>query len=134
MGSFNTIDIGATGAQLGSTWLDVLAHNMANLNTVRSGDEDPFRARLVVAQERLTGNRGSGVEVVQITEVQGDPPMVYQPDHPLANDEGYVMLPVVDLAAQMSDLILATRAYQANLSVIKSGREAYESALKIGRQ
>jgi flagellar basal-body rod protein FlgC len=44
------------------------------------------------------------------------------------------MLPVVDLAAQMSDLILATRAYQANLSVIKSGREAYESALKIGRQ
>jgi flagellar basal-body rod protein FlgC len=134
MGSFNTIDIGATGAQLGSTWLDVLAHNMANLNTVRSGDEDPFRARLVVAQERLTGNRGNGVDVVQITEVQGDPPMVFQPDHPLANEDGYVMLPVVDLAAQMSDLILATRAYQANLSVIKSGREAYESALKIGRQ
>ena len=134
MGSFNTIDIGATGAQLGSTWLDVLAHNMANLNTVRSGDEDPFRARLVVAQERLTGTGGSGVDVVQIAEVQGDPPMVYQPDHPLADEKGYVMLPVVDLSAQMSDIILATRAYQANLSVIKSGREAYESALKIGRQ
>lgn len=134
MGSFNTIDIGATGAQLGSTWLDVLAHNMANLNTVRPADEEPFRARLVVAQEKLTGNRGTGVEVVQLAEMQGEPPMVFNPDHPLADEDGYVFLPVVDMAGQMSDLILATRAYQANLSVIQSGREAYESALKIGRQ
>ena len=134
MGAFNTIDIAATGAQLGSVWLDVLAHNMANLNTVNPPDEEPFRSRLVVAQEKLDGTRGSGVEVIAISELQGEAPMVYQPDHPLANEEGYVTLPHIDLAAQMSDLILATRAYQANLSVIRSGREAYESALRIGRQ
>lgn len=134
MGPFGTIDIATTGAQLGSTWLDVLAHNMANLNTVRPGDEEPFRARLVVAQEQVSGSQGEGVQVLRTAEMQGEPVRVFEPDHPLADEEGYVTLPVVEIAAQMSDLILATRAYQANLSVIQSGREAYESALRIGRQ
>ncbi len=130
MSTFGSIDIARTGAGLSRTWLDAIAHNIANTNTINGPDEEPFRAKVVVATAR---NDGSGVDVTQIRESAGEPPMVYDPTHPLADEEGYVIRPVVDLAGQMADLIAAQRTYQANLSVVRSGREAYEEALRIGR-
>jgi flagellar basal-body rod protein FlgC len=59
---------------------------------------------------------------------------VYDPDHPLASEEGYVVRPVVEMAGQMSDLIVAQRGYQMNIQVIRAGEEAYQAALRIGRQ
>ena len=59
--------------------------------------------------------------------------MLYAPDNPLANEDGYVAAPVVDLAGQMSDMILASRMYQANIAVLKDSREALESATNLGR-
>lgn len=130
MSTFGSIDIARTGAGLSRTWLDAIAHNIANTNTVNRPDEEPFRAKVVVASAR---GDGTGVDVAGITEAAGDPPLVYDPGNPLADDEGYVTRPVVDLAGQMADLIAAQRTYQANLSVVRSGREAYEEALRLGR-
>lgn len=129
MSSFHVLDIAASGADLGRTWLDAIAHNVANLNTVNPPGEEPFRAKLVIAREVP----GDGVAVAGTDEASGTPPEVYDPTHPLADENGVVTRPVVDLAGQMADLIAAQRSYQANLSVIRSGREAYESALRLGR-
>ncbi len=136
MGIFHSIDVAATGAGLSRLWLDALADNLANLNTIRPAGEEPFRAALVHAiavpgRGRL--DPGSGVLAAGLVATEGDPIQVLDPDHPFADDEGRVTRPVVDMAGQMSDLILASRTYQINLEVIRSSREAYEAALRIGR-
>lgn len=134
MGMFGSFDIAASGVTLGRIWLDAIAHNMANLNTINPPDEDPFRAKLVVAREQQDpGGQGRGVEAAGVLPQQGGPRLAYDPRHPYADEDGNVQLPIVDLPGQMADLIIATRHYQANLSVIRSSREAYEDALRIGR-
>jgi flagellar basal-body rod protein FlgC len=130
MGPFGSIDIARTGAGLSRTWLDAVAHNIANINTINGPNEEPFRSKVVIATARPDG---SGVDVTGISENQGVAPQVYDPSHPLADEDGAVTRPVVDLAGQMADLIAAQRSYQANLSVVKSGREAYEAAMRIGQ-
>lgn len=130
MGAFDTLGIGASGASMSRTWLDAVAHNIANVNTIRPSDEEPFRSKVVVAQARSDGH---GVDVIGIENTRSEPPMAYDPGHPFANEQGYVTRPAVDLAGQMSDLIAAQRSYQANLSVIRSGREAYEQAMRLGK-
>ena len=103
------------------------------INTVGTF-KDPFRARVVVAQPIDPGSAtGGGVAVGQVYSQAGDPSPLFQPDSPLANADGHVAAPVVDLAGQMSDLILASRMYQANISVHKEAREALESATTLGK-
>ena len=134
MSSFHALDIAATGADLGRIWLDAVAHNIANVNTVRPYDQEPFRAKLVhAAAVDRPGGAGDGVRVVEILEAHGPAPQVYDPTHPFASPDGIVTRGVVDIVGQMADMIGAQRHYQANLSVIRSSREAYESALQIGR-
>ncbi len=134
MGAFDAIDIAQTGADVSQLWLEAIAHNIANVNTIRSADEEPFRAKLVHAEEALNGaGVGEGTRAVQILESQGEPMWVFDPEHPLATEEGYVVRPVVDLAKEMADMIAAQRSYQMNLQVIKTNEETYQAALRIGR-
>lgn len=133
---FSAIDVGRTGVGFARYWMDVLAHNMANVNTVREAGEDPFRARQVFAQaldDQIVPS-GSGVAVRAVLEEAGEAPAVFDPDHPFADEQGYVTMPVVDLAGQMADLIIANRTYQANLKTIDTGREAYQAALRLGQR
>ncbi|MCO6502215.1 MAG: flagellar basal body rod protein FlgC [Acidimicrobiales bacterium] len=136
MSVFGTLDIAGSGMHVSRFWLDTISHNLANANTVRPGDEEPFRAQMVVARERLStaGGPGQGVEVSAVIRQQGDPVRVFDPAHPEADAQGYVTMPLVDLAGQMADLILATRSYQMNVQVLQDAREAYQSALKIGQR
>lgn len=134
---FSGMDIANTGLGLNKYWLDTVAHNLANTNTVRPGDEEPFRARVVIAQP-LGGTpyaeSGSGVGVGTVLEQEGEAARVYAPDHPLADEEGYLVRPVVDLAAQMTDMLIAQRAYQTNARSMQASKEAYEAALQIGQR
>jgi flagellar basal-body rod protein FlgC len=133
-GPFSTIDIAATGMGFAKYWTETISHNIANINTVTSPDKEPFRARMVVATPIDTnGPTGGGVAVANVVSEGGDPAMLYQPDSPLANADGYVHGAVVDLAGQMSDLILASRSYQANITVHKEAREALEAATTLGK-
>ena len=135
MSAFGVLDIGSTGANVHGQWLQVIAHNLANANTINDPEEEPFRQILLHAQESNDdGGIGEGVRSYQLVEWDADPVLTYDPDHPLANEEGYVARPAVDVAGQMSDLIVAQRGYQMNLQVIRSGEEAYQAALRIGRQ
>lgn len=136
MSTFSAMDIGRTGVGFSRYWLDTVAHNLANVNTVRPGDEEPFRARFVVASPNADEivESGSGVHVANVVEADGDPMMVYAPDHPLADEEGYLSAPLVDMAGQLTDMMLAQRTYQANVRTIQTAKEAYEAALTIGRR
>jgi flagellar basal-body rod protein FlgC len=135
LGTFGTIDVATTGVTFSRYWLDTLAHNLSNVNTVRPAGEEPFRARYLRAEARLgrPDEAGQGVRLKEITTAQGDAPIVFDPDNPLANDEGYVVKPLIDVAGNMSDLIVAQRTYTMNIRVVQAAKEAYESALRLGR-
>jgi len=132
--TFSIIDTGLTGAGFSRYWMENIAHNIANVNTVRGGDEEPFRARMVEARALGTrdSDEGLGVAVSDVRDAEGDAPLVFDPNHPLADEAGYVKAPLVDLAGELTNLIQAQRSYQVSLKVIQSGEEAYQSALRIG--
>jgi flagellar basal-body rod protein FlgC len=134
MSAFGSIDLSATGLNASRLWIEVISHNMANLDTIRPSDEEPFRALLLeVAENRNSLARGGGgVVAVGLHRSERTAQRVQDPDHPFADENGTVVRPVVDMATEMSNLIIATRLYQVNLRTIESSREAYASALRIG--
>jgi len=126
---FGALDAASTGVTLGRTMMDVISNNIANMDTVRPAGDAPFRASLVVAQAQ-TGT--DGVAVTGTVEQGGQPDVVYDPENPLADASGYVTRPKVDLTEEMTNMMMATRLYQANLSVMQQARDSYSQALKIG--
>jgi len=134
-GPFSAMDVSATGVGFSQFWINTISHNIANVNTVTSTDQVPFKSFQVVARERIDGDLarpGSGVEVAAVPRQDMENPIVWDPDHPLADEDGVVVLPAVDIAVQMSDLIIAQRSLQANVRALRSAEEAYRSALAIG--
>lgn len=129
MGAFDMLQIANTSLGMHQTWLDALANNIANANTTTATDQEPFRAQMVIAQARP----GGGVDVAGVA--QGDPAgrLVHDPAHPLADADGYVRQPEVDMASQMSQLVMAQRGFQASVQVTKNAQDTYASALQIGR-
>ena len=134
MSAFGAIDVGRTGMGFNQYWLDTISHNIANINTVTSPDQQPFRQRFVVATPNTDElvPTGSGVSVSDVVEDDQEAALIESPGHPLADAQGRVQMPVVDLATQLTDLMIAQRGFQANSRAINSAREAYASALKIG--
>ena len=134
MAVFDTLGISASGLMVNRKWMDAVSDNMSNLNTVNPYDDAPFRERLIVAQAVDYGSGEGGVRVAR-AEFGGDPNgrIVYEPDHPLANDEGYVRYPDIDMGDQMVQLMMAQRGYQANLAVVERATNAYQAALRLGK-
>ena len=134
MAIFDTLGISASGLMVNRKWMDAVSDNMSNLNTVNPYDQAPFQERLVVAQAVDYGSGTGGVRVARV-EFGGDPEgrIVYEPDHPLANEEGYVRYPDIDMGDQMVQLMMAQRGYQANLAVVERATNAYQAALRLGK-
>ena len=134
MAIFDTLGISASGLMVNRKWMDAVSDNMSNLNTVNPYNDAPFRERLVVAQAVDYGSGSGGVRVARV-EFGGDPEgrIVYEPDHPLANEEGYVRYPDIDMGDQMVSLMMAQRGYQANLAVVERATNAYQAALRLGK-
>jgi flagellar basal-body rod protein FlgC len=128
--TFDAIGIAGTGLTVHRKWLDAVSDNIANVNTVRSTDEDAFQARYVVAE---AGEGSSGAFVAGAAYGDAEGRVVYEPNHPLADEAGYVRYPDIDMASQMGQLIMAQRGYQANAAVVDRAKEAYQAALQIGR-
>lgn len=133
--TFSTFGISASGLGTYKLWLDAVADNVANVNTVRRTSEAAFQERYVMVEAVEGGEHGVG-QGVQVTGAAfGDPRgvIVYDPTHPLADADGMIRKPDIDLATQMTYLIEAQRGYQANASVLERARAAYEAVLTIGR-
>ena len=134
MGTFAALGIAGSGLGVHRRWLDAVSDNLANVNTVRSTDEEAFRARYIVAQANSTGDGGTGgVHVAGAVQGSAEGRLVYEPQHPLADENGYVRYPDIDMTSQMTQLIMAQRGYQANAAVVDRARDMYSTALTIGR-
>lgn len=129
---FGAIGIAGTGMTVHRKWLDAISDNLANVNNATSTDKTPFQARYVVAQAMSYGTP-AGVHVAGVELGDSTGRLVYEPANPLADDEGYVKYPEIDTAGQMTSLIMAQRAYQANAAVVDRAKETYTAALQIGR-
>ena len=129
MGAFDILGIARSSMTTHQTWLDALSYNIANVNTAEPTSRSAFQAQYVMSQ----AVPGGGVRVSGLPLGDQVGRLVYQPDHPLADANGYIRMPEVDLASQMSQLIMAQRGFQAQTAVVRNAQEVYSSALSIGR-
>jgi flagellar basal-body rod protein FlgC len=133
-GPFHALSIATSGMDVYQSWLDAVADNIANINNVRATDEAAFQERFVIARSAQAPDGRPGGSRVARVEL-GNPlgRLVHQPDHPLADGEGFVRLPDINLSDQMTHLLMAQRAFQANVAAFERARDAYQRALEIGR-
>lgn len=131
-GPFHSLSIAGSGMDVYQTWLDAIADNVANINNVSANGAPAFQERFVIARAK-NGSRPQGavVDRIELGDDTGD--VSYQPEHPLADEDGFVRVPTVNLSQQMTHMLVAQRAYQANVSSFRTAREAYQRALEIGR-
>ena len=128
--TFDAIGIAGSALTVHRKWLDAVSDNLANMNNASSTNGPAFQTKYVEAAE---GADGTGVYVKSTRLGSGVGRIVHQPDHPLADADGNVKYPDVDMAEQMGALIIAQRGYQANAQVVDRARETYLAALEIGR-
>src|SRR5690348_15508353 len=130
---FESLNISGTGMELHKYWMDAISDNIANVNTVRPTSEAAFQARYVIAQSVEDGGVGAGVEIggIQLGSAVGR--LVSDPTSPLADAQGIVRQPDIDLGEQMTTMIMAQRGYQANISNLDRVRSAYQAAIQMGR-
>ena len=126
----DAIGIAGSALTVHRKWLDAVSDNIANVNTVRATSEEAFKAHYVIAQ---AGEGTTGVYVEGGAYSNSEGRMVYEPEHPLADAEGYVRYPDIDLGQQMGQLIMAKRGYEANAAVVDRAKSVYEAAIQIGR-
>jgi flagellar basal-body rod protein FlgC len=129
MALFDLLGIARSSLTTHQTWLDALGHNIANVSTARPTDQAAFQAQYVIAQADSAG--GVNVDGIALGDPEGR--MVHDPSHPLADENGYVRMPDIDMSSQMSQLIMAQRGFQAQTAVIRNAQDVYSSALSIGR-
>ncbi|WP_183094877.1 flagellar basal body rod protein FlgC [Nocardioides stalactiti] len=127
-GAFEALRIANSALGAHQTWLDSLAGNIANTNTITSTDENAFQATYVIFSARPDG----GVDVGGLAQSSAEGRLVNDPNHPLADEDGYVRAPDVDMSSQMSQLIMAQRGFQAAVQVTKTAQDEYTAALQIG--
>lgn len=137
-GLFKVLDIAASGMTAERFRLNVISQNLANSDTTRTEEGGPYRRKAIVFEEALNKTTKGREEFsgVKISSIVDDPSpfrLVYDPDHPDANDEGYVEYPNVNVLREMIDMISAQRAYEMNAAVVNSAKSMYNSALGIGR-
>jgi flagellar basal-body rod protein FlgC len=132
MGMFDALEVSASALTAERLRMDVTAENLANAQTTRGADGNPYRRKEVVLAERPGGAPG-GVEVAAITEDQTPLKTVYDPSHPDADARGYVQMPNVEPVAEMVDLISAQRAYEANVTAMSAAKQMFAKTLELLR-
>ena len=135
---FDSMEVAGSSLTAHRLWMDTISANLANINTTRTLAGGPYKRKVPVFSEMLDKTIGGyrdigGVRVTAISEDQTPPRLAYQPEHPDANAEGYVAFPNVNLVREMTDMLVASRAYEANLSVVTTARDLWNGALEVMR-
>ena len=146
MGIFNIMNTSASGLTAERLRMDVIADNIANSQTTRTENGGPYKRKMVVFGEEKkdfivpmnitkdgTKILKGGVKVVKIAEDKTPFNYVYDPEHPDADEKGYVAMPNVNTVKEMVDMITATRAYEANATVVTNAKSMATAALQIGK-
>lgn len=142
MDLFRNFDISASALTAERLRMDLISNNIANANTTRTKEGGPYTRKVPVFMEVIDEvlnargqmvSRPAGVKVVRI-QPDGNPPrLVYDPGHPDANADGYVLYPDINPVVEMVNLITASRSYEANVTAFNSAKDMYRAALDIGR-
>lgn len=129
---FSALNTSSSGLHVFRSWMDSISGNIANIDTVKPTSEAAFQTSKPIA-EAVDPAEGGGARVIGMAHSDPAGKLQYEPDHPLADAQGYVRYPDVDLGDQMTQMMMAERGYQANLAVIDRVHDAYQQALQIGR-
>lgn len=139
---FRNFDISASALTAERLRMDLISNNIANANTTRTKEGGPYTRKVPVFMEMideyLNANgqmvtRPAGVKVIRIKTDEKPPRLVYDPTHPDANEDGYVLYPDINPVVEMVNLISASRSYEANVTAFNSAKDMYRAALDIGR-
>lgn len=151
MDLFQSMQISASALAVQRLRMNVIASNLANINTTKTPQGGPYRRKDVsirpVGLEEMGGNSVSsfssfgseldrhlkGVEVTHITEDQSPPRLVYKPSHPDANAKGYVAMPNINMITEMVSMMNAQRSYEASITAVKATRAMITKSMSIGR-
>ncbi len=139
MNLISAIDVTAGALNANKTRLDIVAQNIANAQTTRGPNGSAYQRQVVSFETevlRRGGFGGAALQTVRVGTISTDRTpgqQVHNPQHPDAGPDGQVMMPNVNLSYEMVDLITASRAYEANLSVVKNARQMAMKALEIGK-
>lgn len=145
MSAFNGMNISASGMSAQRLRMDIISQNIANVKTTRDKNGEAYRRMTVVFSEKnpspfsdifmkTAGVSGSGVKVTRIVEDNETPlNKVYDPNHPDADEEGYVYYPNVNVVQEMTDLIDATRSYEANVTAFNATKNMALKGLEVGK-
>lgn len=149
MGMFSAFNINASGLTAQRYRMDIISENVANANTTRTADGTPYRRKIVTFEEKggqtsfsrilgkaaySHGYTGQGVKVSGVYEDNKTPMnMVYDPSHPDADENGYVTGPNVNIITEMTNMIDASRAYEANSTAFNASKAIVQKGLEIGQ-
>lgn len=143
MSVFNSMKINASGLSLERLKMDVISTNMANVNTTRTPEGGPYRRKEVVFEESLlearntmngaTQNKSLGVRVTEIAEDLDNQQFKYDPNHPDADENGYVETSNVNMVDEMIALLNTQRTYEANVTALNSNKSILKKALEISK-
>jgi len=151
MSFWNSLRISSSALEAQRIRLDTIANNIANAETTRTDEGGPYKRQEVVFRPEgesptfasiLASTRSrpphlneqvGGVEVAEIVEDEDPGQLVYDPTHPDADEDGYVLYPNVNLVVEMTNMLSATRSYEANLAVVDAAKQMAIKALQIGR-
>jgi flagellar basal-body rod protein FlgC len=136
--TLNGIDSTASALTAERVRMDVITQNIANANTTRGLDGKPYQRQQVVFEKVLQQAQGleTGQQQVQVARIENDqrpPRLIFNPGHPDADADGMVAFPNINIHEEMADLIVSSRAYEANLAVVKNARAMALQTLSIGK-
>lgn len=142
-GIFNAMDVAATGMTAQRTRMDIIAQNIANVNTTRDENGDVYKRQTVVFQQnsnvtfdtvlsnKLESFQARGVKIAAIVEDTTEGAMVYDPSHPDADENGYVTYPNVNTVTEMTNLIDASRSYEASATAFEAAKAMASKGLEL---
>jgi flagellar basal-body rod protein FlgC len=142
---FDAVDVSASALSAERLRMNTISSNLANAQTTRTPEGGPYRRKDPVFEAQPVGEFSKAlqgamevpmhkVKVVDVVVDQGPPKMVFQPDNPDANPEGYVAMPNINTMEEMVNLITASRTYEANVTALNISRNMMNKALEIGRK
>lgn len=136
MSMFNILDISGSAMHAQTVRLNTVASNMANADSISSNKDETYRSKQPVFQtilDETTLEPKGGVRIKEIVESQAPLKMEYNPNHPMANGEGYIYRPNVNVVEEMANMMSASRSYETNIEVLNTSKQLLLRTIQLGK-
>ncbi len=136
MSMFPTLDISATGMHVQTVRLNTIASNMANVDSISSNSDETYRSKQPVFKTIMneeTGRPQGGVMIDDIVESEAPAIMEYSPNHPMADEDGYIYRPNVNVVEEMANMMDASRTYETNIEVMNTTKQLLLKTIQLGQ-